>query len=574
MPPRLQLLFLLALIQTVRAGTIQLHFQPKFGEHPLQLHSLKYQAQEELSLTRWSFLLSQFALQKDNGSWLELPEQYAYLDFGKRRTTATLSQVPVGNYQALRFSLGLPKLVNLESPTKFPAHHALNPNLNQLHWDWQQGFIFMALEGKYRRKDKSLKGFVFHLANEQNRTPLSFKAAIIQPGSLLNFSFDLKALLNSQNSISFETHGHSSHSHPNDPISHSLRSNLPNALTLTQTSSISTQPQQELLPPLFLPKTFTPFPFKTSRHFPIPPLPRDNPLLTERVELGERLFFDPILSANRKISCASCHSPEKAFSDSRPQSIGINGQLSKRHSMPLFNLAWKNSFFWDGRSHSLRNQVLHPIKDPTEMGSTLSEVTTRLHQEPSYRAGFEKAFGHGPITSQKLGLALENYLLSLTSYDSKFDQAMAGKATLSDIEQRGMKLFFTEYEPRTQQFGADCFHCHGGANFSDHQFHNNGLKQGSDLGRFQATGEERHLFQFATPSLRNIASTAPYMHDGSLSTLEEVIAHYSGPLPQSKTLSPHLAKHPKLGLMLAKEDQKALVSFLKTLTDPKWDESN
>jgi len=186
------------------------------------------------------------------------------------------------------------------------------------------------------------------------------------------------------------------------------------------------------------------------------------------------------------------------------------------------------------------------------MGSDLPTVIARLTK--TSRADFDKSFGPGEITAEKIALALENFLLTLTSYDSKFDRAMSGKAKLSPDEERGMKLFFTEYEPRSQQFGADCFHCHGGANFSDHQSHDNGLGEG----------------RFSTPSLRNVVLTAPYMHDGRFETLEEVIAHYSGPMARSDTLDPNLAKHPRLGLQLKEEDQAALIAFLKTLTDPKY----
>lgn len=204
------------------------------------------------------------------------------------------------------------------------------------------------------------------------------------------------------------------------------------------------------------------------------------------------------------------------------------------------------------------------------MASNLKEVTKRLSADPTYRDAFSRAFFSGEITPENIALALENHLLTLTSYDSKFDRAMSGKVTLSKNEKRGMELFFTEYEPRSKQFGADCFHCHGGANFSDHQFHNNGLKPNDDTGRFQFTKNERDRNIFSTPSLRNIALTAPYMHDGRFQTLEETIAHYSGPMHRSKTLDPNLAKHPKAGLQLKKEDQAALVDFLKTLSDPKY----
>jgi cytochrome c peroxidase len=219
--------------------------------------------------------------------------------------------------------------------------------------------------------------------------------------------------------------------------------------------------------------------------------------------------------------------------------------------MPLFNLAWKSSFFWDGRAPSLREQVLQPIQDHREMACDLPTVIARLTK--TSRADFDKAFGPGEITAERIALALENFLLTLTSYDSKFDRAMSGKAKLTPAEERDMKLFFTEYEPRSQQFGADCFHCHGGANFSDHQFHDNGLGG-----------------NFSTPSLRNIGLTAPYMHDGRFATLKEVIAHYSGPMTRSEALDPNLAKHPRTGLQFSKENQAALVAFLKTLTDPKY----
>ncbi len=133
-----------------------------------------------------------------------------------------------------------------------------------------------------------------------------------------------------------------------------------------------------------------------------------------------------------------------------------------------------------------------------------------------------------------------------------------------------MELFFTEYDPRTEQFGADCFHCHGGPLFSDQQFHNNGLEQGTDAGRFKFTGRESDRFKFSTPSLRNIGLTTPYMHDGRFLTLEEVIEHYTSPLEISPSLDPNLAKHPDTGLLLSEEDKAALVAFLKMLNDPRY----
>ncbi|MEY3896979.1 MAG: hypothetical protein RLZZ214_2500, partial [Verrucomicrobiota bacterium] len=265
------------------------------------------------------------------------------------------------------------------------------------------------------------------------------------------------------------------------------------------------------------------------------------------------------------LSCASCHAADAAFSDPRKFSTGVRGQTGTRNSMPLMNLAWKTSYFWDGRAPSLRAQALMPIQDHTEMDETLERVINKLTAKSDYPPLFVAAFGPSDISAEKIGLALEQYLLTLTAHDSKFDQALRGKAALSGDEMRGFELFMTEYEPRTGQTGADCFHCHGGPLFSDHQFHNNGLG-GDDPGRAKITGATGDQGKFASPSLRNIALTAPYMHDGRFATLEEVVEHYSSGVLRGPTLDPNLAKHPAGGLNLGTADKAALVAFLKTLT--------
>ena len=202
------------------------------------------------------------------------------------------------------------------------------------------------------------------------------------------------------------------------------------------------------------------------------------------------------------------------------------------------------------------------------MDETLERVTARLATTGTYPALFRAAFGSPEITAEKLGLALEQFLLTLTAYDARFDRALRGQATLTEDEKRGFELFLTEYDPRTGQRGADCFHCHGGPLFSDHQFHNNGLAPNdADPGRWRVTGLESDRGRFATPSLRNVARTAPYMHDGRFATLEEVVAHYSTGIQRSATLDPNLAKHPDGSLPLSATDQAALVAFLKTLTN-------
>lgn len=236
--------------------------------------------------------------------------------------------------------------------------------------------------------------------------------------------------------------------------------------------------------------------------------------------------------------------------------------------MPLVNLAWAREFFWDGRAKSIREQVLLPIQDVHEMNESLDRVVSKLSATSEYPELFRRAFGPGEVTSQKVALALEQYLLTLISQESKFDQAARNLATLTPQEQRGLQLFVTENDPARGLRGADCFHCHGGNLFSNHQFMNNGLdERPGDLGRMEVTRSEADRGKFRVPTLRNVALTAPYMHDGRFATLEQVIEHYNSGVRRSRTLDPNLAKHPESGLGLSAEDKAALVSFLRTLTD-------
>jgi cytochrome c peroxidase len=239
--------------------------------------------------------------------------------------------------------------------------------------------------------------------------------------------------------------------------------------------------------------------------------------------------------------------------------------------MPLFNLAWKSSYFWDGRAASLREQVLVPIQDHQELDEKLDKVVGELNAGADYRSEFTEAFGSPGVSVERLALALESFLLTLVSHDSKFDRAQRGEDRLTELEQRGFELFMTEREPRSGQFGGDCFHCHGGPLFTDHLFRNNGLGiDPADSGRGEVTGGTLDLGTFATPSLRNVALTAPYMHDGRFTTLEEVLDHYSEGVQRTATLDPNLAKHPDGGLGLTAEEKSALIAFLKTLTDDQF----
>jgi cytochrome c peroxidase len=567
--PRL-IVCLLCLALPAAAVTLQVDVAHVSGTVPLLLDSLRYRtkAGETFSITRASYLLSGFALQRGDGTWQELPGQIAWLDAAKRRTDFRLVNVPDGSYAALRFHVGLDAATNTANPAQHPPEHPLNPNLNGLHWSWQGGYIFMALEGSWRGSDGTPGGFSYHLARDPNRTAVVVKGVLDLTGdATAEVAFDVTTVLTGARPLSFAKDGVSTHSQPGDPVAAALVANLPGAFTLNRvTSHVPAIARPSEIKPIDLPEKFTPYSFKMAGTFPVPSLSRDNPLLVERVELGEQLFNDTALSRDGTLSCASCHPRESAFADPRRFSPGVEGRTGRRQSMPLQNLAWKKSFFWDGRAPSLRAQALLPIQDHLEMDETLPNVVAKLQKTRA--AGFERAFGTPVVTPERIGLALENYLLTLTSHDSKFDRAMRGEEKLSDEEQRGFELFMMEREPRMGSMGADCFHCHGGALFTDHQFRNNGLAiSDADPGRFEVTHLSLDRGTFATPSLRNIALTAPYMHDGRFQTLEEVLDHYSEGVQRTDTLDPNLAKHPDGGLHLTTEEKQAVIAFLKTLTD-------
>jgi cytochrome c peroxidase len=562
--------FVAALASPVSAESLEITIEPVFNGNPLRLDSMRYEnaAHETLSVTRLSYLLSGFALEREDGQWTEFSNTTAWMDMAAHRNTVSLENVPQGKFRSLRFHIGPNAKDNAADVAKVPASHPLNPNLNGLHWSWQGGYIFMAVEGHYRSGSAEPKGYAHHLARDPNRTRISLSAPLDlthDAGILLHF--DLATLLNAPRPLSFENDGAATHSREGDPIAAALVANLPGAFRVQHIASTASVVRNvPSVTPIDLPEIFTPYRFTMNRTFPMPDLPRDNPLIKERVSLGEKLFHDKALSRDGTISCATCHQADAAFTDRLKTSKGIGGSTGDRNAMPLFNLAWKRELFWDGRAASLRQQVLMPIQDHREMDESLDRVREKLTASPDYPPLFSAAFRSPGITSEKISLALEQFLLTLSARDSRFDRAMAGKASLSDEEKRGFELFMTEYDPRTGQYGADCFHCHGGALFSDHQFHNNGL-DGDDLGRARITNSAADEHRFSTPSLRNVALTAPYMHDGRFATLEEVIEHYSSGVTRSATLDPNLAKHPEKGLNLSTADKAALVTFLKTLTE-------
>lgn len=330
-----------------------------------------------------------------------------------------------------------------------------------------------------------------------------------------------------------------------------------------------------LCPPA--PGVGTPYTLEVPYFFPDPILPEYNPLTVEGVELGRHLFWEKRLSRNNAVSCGSCHFPEAAFSDNAPKSAGLYGELTPRNSMALINMAWARKFFWDGRAATLEEQILEPIVNPIEMDLTWPEAVARIGSDPEYQSMFTAAFGSPCVDSLRITYAMAQFIRTLVSARSKFDKwRYYGEGFLTPSELRGMNLFLAEagdpeFFPGGQN-GGDCFHCHGGAlvEFTNHQFHNNGLDVViTDPGRAAVTGSPLDLGLFKTPTLRNIALTAPYMHDGRFATLHEVIEHYNMGGHPSPTIDP-LMKMQGVGLGFTQQGKDDLVNFLLTLTDDEF----
>ena len=520
-------------------------------------------AGQPVKVSRLDFLVADFSLHQRGGEWRRVGEEVHFVEMlGKARPFK--ASVAAGEYDQVRFLIGLRPKLNHAEASGFPAGHALNPGVNGLHWGWSGGYVFLALEGHWNGSE----GFSYHLANDAQlmrvEQPLRLSARAGESRGL-EVELDIAAIIPGR-----MTSGNSStHSRVGDPVAMELKGRVEKAVRVRVVDLPKSGPasQGEMRPEI---TERVPYRFTFPASFPRPELPRDNPLTEVGVELGRRLFEERRLSINNSQSCASCHRSTAAFSDAGKRfSTGAEGVTGTRNAMGLFNLAWKQSFFWDGRAASLREQVLQPIGNPVEMHESMDRVVGKIRD---YAPQFSAAFGSPEIVADRIARALEQFLLSEISGDSKFDRSLEGRAELSAEERRGFELFVTEFDPRRGQRGADCFHCHGGALFSNRGFANNGLPiRAGDVGRLAVTGKENDRGLFAVPSLRNVAVTGPYMHDGRFATLEEVVEHYNSGVSRSETLDPNLAKHPDSGLGLDEADRRALVAFLKTLTDARFE---
>lgn len=559
-----------ALLTAVHAAELTVKLEPMWANKPLGLDevTLMNSARNKLSLTRLAMLLSHAQLQRANGKWIGAQEWVAFVDVAKLRLSFSLNGIPAERFTAFRFDLGLDESMDKADAAKWHASHPLHPDVNALHWSWRGQYVFLALEGRYQQADGQLGGYSYHLAGQPCRGTVEFPIELdLRSDLVLTLSVHADRLFKAQHRIDI-TAADSTHSGEDGGLAERIADNAVQAFGIVRLEPDLTPKQVKKGNEEWKPKLLA---HRLPAHFPAVEFPKDNPLTKAGIELGHRLFHDTRLSINNTQSCASCHLASSAFSDPRRFSLGAEGQVGKRQAMPLFNLAWKPAFFWDGRAKTLRDQVLMPIQDPDEMHESLDHVVKKITDlSPS----FEAAFGTSEITSDGIARALEQFLLTLISGDSAMDQTLTKGRSLTEQEQRGFQLFFTESDPTRGIRGADCFHCHGGAHFTNHQFLNNGLDDEATLqdeGLAKVTRKPSDKGKFIVPSLRNIALTAPYMHDGRFATLEEVIEHYDHDVQRSSTLDPNLAKHLHYnGLQLTKTDKAALVAFLKTLTDEKF----
>jgi cytochrome c peroxidase len=272
------------------------------------------------------------------------------------------------------------------------------------------------------------------------------------------------------------------------------------------------------------------------------------------VALGRRLFFDPIVSRDSSIACASCHRPSFAFGDSVPFSSGVAGRHALRNTPPLVNRTYSQTYFWDGRGTSLERTVLMPIDNPNELALTVSGLLERLRRSASYQRAFQATFPTRGVSSETLAAALAAYVRSLRFGDSPVDRYLEGDSTaLTPAAQRGYELFIG---------AAGCSSCHFGPTFSDQEFHNTGVSYGgADSGRIAVTRTEDDRGRFRTPTLRDVAHTAPYMHDGSMSTLEEVVEFYNRGGNPNPHLDPAIRER-----RLATSELSDLIAFLSALS--------
>jgi len=303
--------------------------------------------------------------------------------------------------------------------------------------------------------------------------------------------------------------------------------------------------------------------FETPANFPPPTYNfNNNPVSKAGFELGRKLFYEPMLSRDNTISCGTCHIQSAAFTHhGHSLSHGIDDLLGKRNSPPVMNMAWSETFFWDGGVHNLDLVSPNPIENPVEMDLKFSVALDKVRSNSVYKKMFKAAFGSEEVTSAKFLQAMSQFMNMLVSSNSRYDKYVRGEGeTLTADELEGLALFRQK-----------CSSCHSTDLFTDNGFHNNGLSSTfADSGRYNITLSTNDLGKFKTPSLRNVEKTKPYMHNGSIASLESVLNHYASGVKPSVTLDPLLQQNGQLGIPMTDDEKSKIILFLKTLTDTEF----
>ncbi|MFM2392644.1 MAG: hypothetical protein RLZZ546_621 [Bacteroidota bacterium] len=340
------------------------------------------------------------------------------------------------------------------------------------------------------------------------------------------------------------------------------------ALSCFDNDAVTSEESLETIP--YAPQAYSP---SLPSYFPNLLIPSDNPLTIEGITLGRDIFFDKILSANNSMSCSSCHHPEKAFTDGKKNSVGIDGVAGTRSSMSLVNIGFtKNGMFWDGRSKTLETQALLPVEDPIELHAKWPDIEERLQNHKDYPTKFRQAFGiktKSEIKKELVAKALAQYQRAIISADSKYDRVKQGKEKFTDLELIGLSLYIDD--PLDDLPDAECHHCHQLDLATADNYFNNGLQAANTLNDFQDrglggfTGNIAENGKMKATTLRNIFLSAPYMHDGRFSSIDEVLDHYNENFKNSPNKDALIHK-----LNLTPFHKEALKAFLKTLTDTSY----
>jgi cytochrome c peroxidase len=515
------LLFPLLLATGAGAADLRVDFLPQFNGAPLVFDSLANQTAggQKISVTRLDFLTSAIALHRADGTWIEQKNWFGYIGARDGKTNFTLENIPAGNYDRVRFQIGLEPEINHGDAAQWPAGHPLNPEVNGLYWGWSKEYVFLALEGGWQNGGKQ-SGFSYHLATDRELMTVELPVALdLNSGRELQIALDVGKIFSAPNKIGLSDASDTTHSRTNDTLAVQLRQNIEAAFavegvreyspiaSLTQgTNHIEIAAEcNAVSPDDFAIRTATGSAARQSAH-------------RRRRRARQQIVFRPAAFGGQQLAnrAPRAINPHRRFLRTTP----LQPWRGRRHRHAQRDAAGKSRveklLLLGWPRGDVARTGLQPIQNPIEMHESLAGAVAKIAADKDYHRLFANAFGSPEITSDKIARALEQFLLVQVSFDSKFDRVMNGTAKFTDEETARLhELFNTEYDPYHGQFGADCFHCHGGPLLQSQSFANNGLDSAfRDLGRYKVTKRAGDKGKFAVPSLRNVAVTAPYMHDG------------------------------------------------------------